>query len=362
MKKSIGFIALVSIALCIVTTAVFASQSQQWGLANSHFQSRLYGVNHVNGQFIAAGQHGVVLVSSDGTNWVHRDILDNSEPHSVVANSSIYVAAAGYIYWSTDLLQWHRVDDSPVGVVDVVWDGTAFIAVGSYGKILRSEDGAVWEALASPTSDHLRSIAWNGQYYVAVGNWTTIVHSSNGIDWYVAVVGLTIGDDFRDVAWGGGVFVTVGRSGTVATCTNPAIWTQSYVGGFPYDFEALEGVSWTGVEFVAAGRGGLHRNEPRWMGVDIKREADVSRSLRCGKQRSNGGGCRRLWRVAVVWFGRIVGSSLDDRVSFEGHSVDGTTLCATRDYSLEALHQLPDSQQRRIDVGANAVFSCWRVP
>lgn len=107
---------------------------------------------------------------------------------------------------SQDCADWELVSDySGPTLNDIIFDGTHFIAVGESGFIKRSGDGLTWEALTDNdnnnfTTSEIRSITYsdirghgleleggNGgavyDLYIAAGSNGTILTSENGSDW-----------------------------------------------------------------------------------------------------------------------------------------------------------------------------------
>ncbi len=81
-----------------------------------------------------------------------------------------------------DRLQAHPLERRDVFYGVAVPDRSVLWAAGSYGKIVRSEDGGQsWGMQASPVVAHLQSIsAWDAQRAVAVGNRGVVVVTDDG--------------------------------------------------------------------------------------------------------------------------------------------------------------------------------------
>ena len=69
---------------------------------------------------------------------------------------------------------------------DVLWTGTQFITVGSYGAILTSPDGIAWTSRDSATGRDLYTVGVAGAQFLAAGEDGMILSSSNGTTWTVA--------------------------------------------------------------------------------------------------------------------------------------------------------------------------------
>ncbi|ADI84086.1 choice-of-anchor D domain-containing protein [Geobacter sulfurreducens] len=146
-----------------------------------------------NGTYVAVGEFGTILTSTDSVNWTVRTF------GSVNLNS---VAYGG---------------------------NHTFVAVGSYGRILLStDDGATWTVQSSGVTASLRGVAHSGTVFAAVGvtennpNFpyeprTAILTSPDGVTWTPRFLEQPFNGTLNlfDVAYGGGRFVAVGMEGHV---------------------------------------------------------------------------------------------------------------------------------------------------
>ena len=207
------------------------------------------------------------FASADGVTWKQTKVIEHTP--IIVFNSTIgdgkLVSVGGYnngfgsTSWgfirldATGQATYHSEDDKgPLN--DVIWTGKQFVAVGDYGIMMTSKDGAKWTEVASPTKEsmnriikakdtyyivgsngllltskdmkkwtkqktntdlHLTSIAWSGSKFVAVGSdmlQTVALTSDNGTSWKTVAINRKSPDgspalNFSDVAWGNGTFV-----------------------------------------------------------------------------------------------------------------------------------------------------------
>jgi hypothetical protein len=172
--------------------------------------SRLNGLVWSGSQFVAVGNDGTILTSTDGANWLKR--------------------TSG----TTEILE------------GVVWTGAQYIAVGANGTALTSPDGTTWFKHALATNDLYYAVAWSGSTAVAVGFYGAISTSPDGVTWTSRVSGVP-NDILQGVASSGSQFVAVGRAGAILTSPDGITWTsQGNLGG-------LWGVTWSGTQFVAVG-------------------------------------------------------------------------------------------------------------
>jgi hypothetical protein len=171
--------------------------------------NRLNGVVWSGSQFVAVGDSGTILTSSDGATWITR--------------------SSG----TTDPLE------------GVVWTGTEYAVVGGSGTFLTSPDGVAWTMQSLHVNNLFYGIAWSGSIFVAVGFTGNILTSPDGINWTQRVSGTQ--DVLQAVTWADSQFVAVGRAGAILTSPDGVTWTSRGNGG------GLYGVTWSGTQFVAVG-------------------------------------------------------------------------------------------------------------
>jgi len=201
--------------------------------------NNLNAVTFNNGKFLAVGDGGEILLSSDGTNWT---VEPNADTHNLYAVSNI---------------------------------GLEFIAVGDSGTILTSSGGGVNWTRSSPTTESLYGITYGAGMLVAVGAGGTFVYSSdNGATWQETTQHPAPLPDLKSVAYGApqlaelyylftpqngytlqtpplATFVAAGVNGTVLTSQDGITWSTQN----PIQSNSINAVTY-GHEFVAVGDGG----------------------------------------------------------------------------------------------------------
>ena len=98
--------------------------------------------------FIAVGEGGKLLTSSDGSIWIERS--------SGVTND----------------------------LRNILWDGNRFLVGTGGGDILVSSDGVSWTKYETGSSIVFNAIAYNGESYIAVGGYG-MLYSTDAINWTV---------------------------------------------------------------------------------------------------------------------------------------------------------------------------------
>jgi hypothetical protein len=170
---------------------------------------------------------------------------------------------------------WSWVDPLPQGnsMLDVAWGGGRYVAVGHYGTILTSPDGATWTAQVSGTIHRLQSIARSDSKFVAVGNFGTILSSDDGLSWSEQSAGVT--NTLTDIIWAGEQFVAIGdgfTSDVLLVSSDGASWTVAN----PTFVGSGQGIAWDGVQYAVLSSNGfsnsrvsLSTNLSDWTEINI---------------------------------------------------------------------------------------------
>jgi hypothetical protein len=140
-------------------------------------------------------------------------------------------------------------------LLDVVWNGDQFVAVGTKGAVLTSSDGDTWTARSSGTTATLHSIVWinpggSAGLFVAVGDSGTILTSPDAVVWTPRASNQS-GVTFLDIAWNGTTAVLVGTQeqcvGAGCRVTQPLTKTACCVATYYYPtriFSSGDGINW----------------------------------------------------------------------------------------------------------------------
>ena len=198
--------------------------------------------------FVAVGVD-VVMTSTDGQAWneVQSASMMIDVGLAVAWSGKELVAVGDNILRSLDGVNWVEIDNL-VGLIDVVWADTQFVAVGYSEKILTSPDGITWTdqnaGLTSPAT--LQCVAWSGQEYAVFGTGNVLLRSADGIAWTSGASPLMV---CHDLIWGDTMFIAVSSAGAIYTSPNGTSWQEQ-------DSETTEdlwGVAWTTGLYVAVG-------------------------------------------------------------------------------------------------------------
>ncbi len=100
----------------------------------------------------------------------------------------------------------------------------AFVAVGEHGNLIRSVDGARWQAVDSGTTDDLMAVVFGAGRFVAVGDRGRIIRSTDGLAWVPVPQSVTT-RRLNGIALAGDRFVAVGEAGTIISSPDAESWT-----------------------------------------------------------------------------------------------------------------------------------------
>lgn len=189
-----------------------------------------------------------ILSSSDGTSWTSINIPDYML--DIVFNGSQYVAVgrSGSIFTSNDGVSWNKqISGTSNQIRSIIWNGSEYLATDTGGYILRSTDGVKWNKEFTGTTNQLEDVTWNGSEYLVVGNNGTILKSSDGVVWKSQISGTN--ELLESVTWNGNQYIAVGWEGTILRSIDGVDWDQ--INGISFDH--YHDVHWNGSEFLVVG-------------------------------------------------------------------------------------------------------------
>lgn len=185
-----------------------------------------HAVEYQNSIFVAVGQSGLLMTSTDGVTWTERasalaSTASNIRDVVYLNNTFFIFNGAGNISYSSDGTTWTAatITQSNQNHTSMAYNGSVYVIVGS-ASIWSSADGATWTARLTSanglTSQFFKHVIWTGSKFVAVadeGWWAT---STDGVSWTVR----------RDVSFGDFVRVHVFNGITVAFAATQSPGTQ----------------------------------------------------------------------------------------------------------------------------------------
>jgi|GEM_PF-4586827 len=212
--------------LALMEVSSHAKDYNNWNWVRPIKQTfRVTNVTFGQKQFVAVGEHGTVLTSSDGITWSIVKLGVEKEISGIAYGNGVFVAVGedGVIFRSIDGVQWVKIS-SPVKnrLEDVLYANGKFTAVGYYGTIVSSVDGDEWVKIPSPTGNILDGIAYGPKGYVVAG-WNSILHSTDGVIWENQKVD---GILFK-IAFGNGAYVIASKLG-IYTSADGYDWDRTF--------------------------------------------------------------------------------------------------------------------------------------
>lgn len=254
---------------------------QTWNRVNIPTSNYLYGIAYGADKYIAVGDYGTLISSSDGINWTVQKALSMIQATYITYAKNIFLVVGtdgalfisnnginwlplnsltskglffagfvqgkffisgedGFIGYSTDGVDWNAATTNlqKETIVSIVSDGTKFLAFSSSGKVLVSNDGITWSAsfdLGANTT--VNSAIYNNGYFIAVGikiDYTTkpipahynIFRSKDGKNWeFVPVVNK---NSINIVAYDGNYILTI--PGGIRYSNNMVNWSSAFMG------------------------------------------------------------------------------------------------------------------------------------
>ena len=188
----------------------------------------LYNVTGSNGTWIAVGDTGAVLRSTDdGQSWTEVSTPTTEVLYDAYESNGtwIVVGSIGTVLRSTDDGQsWtERSTPTTERLLGVYESNGTWIAVGLSGTVLRStNDGKIWTSISTPTTEFLYGLVESNGTWIAVGDTGTVLRSTDdGWSWTSISAPTTerlrgvYESKGRGIYESGGTWIAVGDTGTV---------------------------------------------------------------------------------------------------------------------------------------------------
>lgn len=237
----------------IMVSNLAADPLDIWHVRTSGTGANLNAVTYGTGTFVAVGQSGTILISSDGTNWTQSVSGANTNLYGVAWGADRFVAVGdGTILASSNTVNWaQETCPTTQNLKAVKWLDGRFLVVGGNGTVLDSTDGQSWTPRNSGTAYGLRSLSHgNGVFCFgaeSTSNTGLISTSPDGITW-----SNQLGSGFftlYDMAFGQDRFVALSVRGRTQLSTDGTVWTTGQAG----DADYLFGITFAQGIFVAVG-------------------------------------------------------------------------------------------------------------
>jgi hypothetical protein len=252
----------------------------------------LYSVTHDGTRFIAVGDTGAFVTSTNGLDWTeqHR-VGDTTSRENLIAGNGVLVSLyGGRLQVSTDGMKWNNVGPEAQFYPGAVAFGAGrFVATGrtiddisgeTMTSVAVSTNGWDWQLQPPLTSSDLSALAYaGGRFLTSSPDWqesptTRFFTSFDGESWGTSSTPIPV--SFSDFAYGNGTYLAVSySSSSVALSTDGTNWTVhplsaapgfspfavafgagrfaavSYVYGNPTLASSTNGVDWVTVPGIA---------------------------------------------------------------------------------------------------------------
>lgn len=182
------------------STIIVSGDGENWITTNSGDSSApaLNGVcwgpiSNTEAYFVAVGNNGNIMTwtgESETEDWIKREIVaTDKDLYDVFWAQGMFVAVgeSGTILFSTDAEIWNEVADSKttVNLKSITRGYGKYIAVGPSGTIISSEDGQEWQLIPFiDSNENFTDVTWGYNRFIAVSN-KSILTSLNGESWSV---------------------------------------------------------------------------------------------------------------------------------------------------------------------------------
>ena len=237
-----------------------SSNGGSWSQATTQLINARNGIAYGDGLYVSVGPLDIVT-SNDGMNWSK---YQSETFYGVNIVNGQYVALGKGVYSSNSGAVWKKLSDSTVILRDIAYGAGLYVVVGDNGTVLTSTNLYSWTEQESPTSNPLYGIVYSDGKFVAVGDFGTVIYSEDGTAWAEADSGDIL--DIRDVTYGNGLFVAVGH-GVYGTYHGKAYWSADGVNWSRYTTVdvSLNGIAYGEDEYYAAGTG----NNPNYQRYNL---------------------------------------------------------------------------------------------
>ena len=211
--------------------------------------------------YLAVGQNGTVMSSSNAKTWVMRNSGIRGNSNAVVWANNNYVAVGQeFIASSSDGIEWNVYDRPRDDFKDIVWDNTFYIALSSssptQSRLVISANGKQWENQPEIAKQFV-ALNTEGSRNIALGNSArTIEYSDDLLNWSVATLpSLPRAIRFYDITLHNGIYYAVGAGSTIISSVDGVNWTKE----FPdtYTLDTLYRVKWVNNHLMAVGTNGV---------------------------------------------------------------------------------------------------------
>jgi hypothetical protein len=191
-----------------------STNGTNWHLGFTETTNRMFGIMAGGGRLVASGAFGTLLVSTNADYWVQPPTSFEGPINAVAYGLERYVLINGqHPFLSFDALNWEQQEQQEHvfegGADDMAFGNDLFVAVGWRGLIATSTNGINWVKRESGTTGPIKGVAYGEGRWVAVGgegNSGIILTSEDAVTWFLQ----TTDKPLVDVAYGPFGFIATG--------------------------------------------------------------------------------------------------------------------------------------------------------
>ena len=218
-------------------TIVSSTDGTTWTQRTSGTTNNLNGISYQNSIFFAFGDNGLFLTSTDGITWQTKT-TDPQPLYDIFYTNNFYLLAGyDYIAKSTDLSNWTKGSGypNPPGAYTIAYGNTLFTYSGERGDIYTSSDGLNWTK-RQDNGCYIGKIIYINSKFYAVGCLSSPAFGSVG---YISNDGITWSEIndlkegniiYSDIASCDSNLVAVGSYGNLKISTDGTTWTSGTTG------------------------------------------------------------------------------------------------------------------------------------
>ena len=167
----------------------YSTDAEQWVVVNAELSDQLTSVAYGKGKYVVVSfESGIYTSDKVYDGWTNTLSISNLESVVFTGDKFIAVGDEGLILTSTDGSEWTEITRFTTNdLTDVLYTNGTVIAVGSNGTVFVSENCIDWYDHSTDMIDDIRTVYHdNGKYYVA-GLDGQILVSSTLSNWVEAV-------------------------------------------------------------------------------------------------------------------------------------------------------------------------------
>ncbi len=201
-------------------------------------------IQFINGRFVAVGEGGAVMHSTDATNWTVSPKPDDITLLAAAYGNGVYVigGAYGFIWVSADLETWTQASPTVFTAIrSITYGNGAFMAVTDGGEAIKSTDGTSWTKVLGPMLIDFRSVHFaQGHFWIAGGDSDasiyeiaegTLLKSADGNNWQVEKVDSR--SMFTQVIQAGEELLVLELAGNLHIRSASGMWRHYATPGYP---------------------------------------------------------------------------------------------------------------------------------